>query len=48
VHGGRKRVGDRVAEEREDARAAVDHRTGPATRLTTPPTNSWSSSKVLR
>jgi hypothetical protein len=48
VHGGREGVGDGIAQEREDPRAAVDHRTVPATRLTTPPIKSWSSSKVLR
>ena len=48
LHDGREGVRDRVAEEREDAGGAVDHRTVPATRLTTPPISSCSSSKVVR
>lgn len=36
MHDGRERMRDRLAENREDASGAVDHRTVPATRLTTP------------
>ena len=42
---GRERVRDRVAQEGEDARGAVDHRTVPATRLTTAPISSCSSAR---
>jgi hypothetical protein len=41
-------VRDRIAEDGEDARGAVDHRTGPATRFTTASVSSWSSAKVVR
>ena len=43
LHGGRKGMRDRIAQEREDARAAVDHRTVPASRLMTAPISSSSS-----
>ena len=48
LHDGRERMGDRVAEQRVDARRPVDHRTVPATRLITPPMSSCSSAKVAR
>ena len=48
LHGGRQGVRDRVAEQGEDPGVAVDHRTMPATRLTTWPTSSCSSPKVAR
>ncbi len=48
LHGGGEGVRDRVAEQGEDPGVAVDHRTMPATRLTTMPISSWSSPKVVR
>ena len=48
VHGRGERMRDRVAQDGEDARRAVDHRTVPATRLTTAPMSSCSSAKVAR
>ena len=43
LHGRRERMRDGIAQDGEDARRAVDHRTVPATRLTTVPMSSCSS-----
>ena len=48
LHGGREGMRDRVADQGKDPGVSVYHRTMPATRLTTMPINSWSSSKVVR
>ena len=48
VHDRRERMRDGIAEDGEDARAADDHRTVPATRLTTLPISSCNSANVAR